>query len=89
MSFDSTQLHLAFEYSPGFISLSLLASQLGQSFLVFDLESTVVVLSYLILNYSVPVCGDSSSLPLSLVPPSIRWFSQSSIECVQNLLVLF
>ena len=80
MSFYSTWLHLPFGYSPRFILLSLLVSQLGQSFLVIDLESTIVVLSYWILNYSVPMHGNSSLLPLSLVPPSIGQFSQSSIE---------
>ena len=89
MSFYSTQLHLPFGYSPGFVSLSLLVSQLGQPFPVIDLENTVVVLSYWILNYSVPMRGDSSLLPLSLVPPSIGQFSQSFIERIQNLLVLF
>ena len=89
MSFYSTRLHLLFGYSPGSISLSLLVSQLGQSFVVIDLESTVVILSCWILNYSVPTCGNSSSLLLSLVPPSIGWCSQSSVEHIQNLLVLF
>ena len=42
MSFYSTWLHLPFRYSPGFVSLSLLVSQLGQSLLVVDLESTAV-----------------------------------------------
>ena len=70
MSFYSTQLCLPFGYSPGFVSLSLLVSQLGQSLLVIDLESTVVVLSYWILNCSVPMLGDSSSLPFFLVPPN-------------------
>ena len=69
--------------------LSLLVSQLGQSCLVIDLESTVVVLSCWILNYSVPMHGNSSSLPLSLVPPIIGRFSQSYVEHIQNLLVLF
>ena len=70
MSFYSTQLHLPFGYSPGFVSLSLLVSQLGQSLLVIDLENTAVVLSYGILNCSVPMCGDSSLLPFFLVPPN-------------------
>ena len=88
-SFYSTQLHLPFRYSPGFVLLRFLVSQLGQSFLVIDLETTVVVLSCWILNYSVPTCGDSSSLLLSLALPSIGQFSQSSIERIQNLPVLF
>ena len=47
VSFYSTQLCLPFAYAPGFVLLSLLVSQLGQSLLlVIDLESTVVVLSY-------------------------------------------
>ena len=89
MSFYSTWLHLPFGYSPGFISLSLLVSQLGQSFLVIDLESTVVVLSCWILNYSVPTCSDSSLVLHSLVPPNIGQFSQSSVEHIQSLPVLF
>ena len=89
MSFYSTRLHLPFGYYPGFISLSLLVSQLGQSLLVIDLESTVVVLSYWILNYSVPMNSDSSSLPFSLVLPSTGRFPQSYVERIQNLLVLF
>ena len=89
MSFYSTQLHLPFGYSPGFVSLSLLVSQLGQSLLVIDLESTVVVLSYWILNYSVPMHGDSSLLPFSLALPSTGRFPQSYVEHVQNLPVMF
>ena len=89
MSFYSTRLRLPFRYSPGFVSLSLLVSQLCQSLLVIDLESTVVVLSYWILNYSVPMRSDSSSLPLSLAPPSTGQFPQAYIERVQNLPVLF
>ena len=89
MSFYSTQLHLPFGYSPGFVLLSLLVSQLGQSLLVIDLESTVVVLSYLILNCSVPMRGDSSLLPFFLMLPNIGWFPQFCVECIQNFLVLF
>ena len=89
MSFYSTKLCLPFRYSPRFVSLSLLVSQLRQSLLVLDLESTVVVLCCWILSYSVPMRGDSSLLLLSLTPPSIGWFSQSFIERIQNLLVLF
>ena len=64
-------------------------SHLGQSLLVIDLESTVVVLSYWILNYSVPMRSDSSLLPSFLLPPSTGWFPQSYIEHIQNLSVLF
>ena len=84
MSFCSTWLHLPFSYSPGFISLSLLVSQLGQSLRVIDLESTAVVLSYGILNCSVPMCSDSSSLPFFLVPPNTGWFPQFRIECIDE-----
>ena len=59
-----------------------LVSQLGQSLLVIDLESIVVVPSYWILNYSVPMRGNSSSLSFSLVPPSTGRFPQCYIECV-------
>ena len=69
--------------------LSLLVSQLSQSLLVIDLESTVVVLSYWILNYSVPMCGNSLLLPFFLMPPSTGWFPQSYVEHVQNLPALF
>ena len=89
MSFYSTWLRLPFGDSPGFISLSLLVSQLGQSGLVIDLESTVVVLSYGILNCSVPMRGHSSLLPFSLAPPSTGWFPQSYVECIQSFPVLF
>ena len=89
MSFYSTQLHLPFGYSPGFTSLGLLVSQLSQSFLVIDLESTVVTLSCWILNYLGPTCSDSSLLLLSLAPPRIGRCSQSFIERIQNLPVLF
>ena len=89
MSFYSTQLHLPFGYSPGFVLLSLLVSQLGQSFLVIDLENTFVVLSDWILNCSVPMRSDSSSLLFSLAPPSTGWFPQCYVECIQNFLVLF
>ena len=84
-----TWLYLPFGYSPGSVSLSLLVSQLGQSLLVVDLESTAVVLSYGILNCSVPMCSNSSSLPFFLVPPNTGWFPQFCIECIQNFLVLF
>ena len=89
MSFYSTQLHLPFRYSPGFVLLSLLVSQLGQSLLVIDLESTVAVLSYWILNDSVPMHSDSSLLPFFLVLPNTGQFPQSCIECIQNFPVLF
>ena len=89
MSFYSTQLHLPFRYFPGFVSLSLLVAQLDQSLLMVDLESTIVVLFYWILYCSVPMHGNSSSLPSFLMPPNIGWFPQSCIEHVQNLLGLF
>ena len=69
--------------------LSLLVSQLGQSLLVVDLESTAVVLSYWILHCLVPMRGDSSSLPFFLVPLNIGQFPQFCVECVQNFLVWF
>ena len=47
------------------------------------------VLSYGMLNCSVPIHGDSSLLPFFLVPPNIGWFPQFYIECVQKFLVLF
>ena len=59
MSFYSTWLCLPFGYFPGFVLLSLLVAQLDQSLLVVDLQSTIVVLFYWILYYSVPTCGDS------------------------------
>ena len=59
MSFYSTQLRLPFGYFPGFVLLSLLVAQLDQSLLVVDLQSTIVVLFYWILYYSVPMRGDS------------------------------
>ena len=71
MSFYSTWLCLPFGYSPGFILLRLLVSQLDQSFLVIELENTVVVLSCWELNYSVPTRSNSSLLLLSLSLPNI------------------
>ena len=54
-----------------------------------DLESTIVVLFYWILYYSVPTCSDSSPLPSFLVPLNIGRFPQSCVECIQNLLGWF
>ena len=48
-----------------------------------------IVLSCWKLNYSVSTCSDNPFLLLSLSPPNIGWFSQSCVECVQSLLVLF
>ena len=59
VSFYSTLLLLPFRYSPGFIWLRPLVPQLGQSFLVIDLENTAAVLSCWKLICSVPTCGDS------------------------------
>ena len=89
MSFYSTQLCLPFGYSPGFVLLSLLVSQIGQSLLVVDLKSTAVVLSYWILYCSVPMHGDSSLLLFFLVPPNTGRFPQFCVEYIQNFLILF
>ena len=89
MSVYSTRLRLPFRYFPGFVSLNLLVAQLGQSLLVVDLRSTVVVLFYWRLYCSVPMHGESSLLPSSLVPPNIGWFPQFCVEYVQNLLGQF
>ena len=59
VSFYSTLLLLPFRYSPGFIWLRPLVSQLDQSFLVIDLENTAAVLSCQKLICSVPMCGNS------------------------------
>ena len=89
MSFYSTRLHLPFRYFPGFVLLSPLVTQLDQSPLVVDLQSTIFVLFYWILYYSVPTHGDSSSLLSFLVLPNIGWFPQFCVERVQNLLGQF
>ena len=59
VSFYSTLLLLPFRYHPGFIWLRQLVPQLGQSFLVIDLENTAAVLSCQKLICSVPTCGSS------------------------------
>ena len=89
MSVYSTWLCLPFGYFAGFILLSPLVTQLDQSLLVVDLQSTIVVLFCWILYYSVPMHGNSSLLLSFLVPPNIGWFPQSFIERVQNLLGRF
>ena len=89
MSVYSTQLRLPFKYFQGFVLLNPLVVQLDQSLPVVDLPSTIVVLFYWILCCSVPMHSDSSSLLSFLVLPNIRWFSQSCIEHVQNLLCQF
>ena len=84
MSFYSTRLHLPFGYSPGFISLSLLVSQLGQSLLVVDLESTAIVLSYEILSCSVPMHGNSSLLPFFLCCPILDGFLKFALSAFRT-----
>ena len=59
VSFYSTLLLLPFRYHPGFVWLRPLVPQLGQSFLVIDLENTAAVLSCWKLICSVPTCGNS------------------------------
>ena len=89
VSFYSTLLILPFGYSPGFIWLRLLVPQLGHSFLMIDLEDTAAVLPCQKLICSVPMCGNSYSLLLFLSSPNIGWCSQSCIESIQSLPVLF
>ena len=84
MSFYSTRLRLPFRYFPGFVLLSLLVAQLDQSLLVVDLQSTLVVLFYWILYYSVPTHSDSSSLLSFLVPPNIGRFPQFCVERIDE-----
>ena len=59
VSFYSTLPLLPFRYSPGFIWLRPLVSQLDQSFLVINLENTAAVLSCQKLICSVPTCSNS------------------------------